>query len=320
MIVTLTPNPAVDQTIFVRRLTVGDVNRFRGPHLDPAGKGVNVSRMVHRLGWPTIAFGFLAGEIGLIARQALDEEGVPHHFLRVPGQTRLNTTVVDETSGEATSLLGPGPTVAPDHLATLSGLLEFWLQACRVLVLAGSLPPGVPDDTYAAFIRLARSRGVKTVLDAEGDPFRLGVGAKPDLIKPNVSEAEGLLGRELPDLVAVVEGARELVARGITTVVVSMGARGAICAQGARVWLAAPPKVERRSTVGSGDSLVAGLALALANGGDVLEGLRVGTAAGAATAATHGTALGTAADVAALLPEVRIEDLTPDAPGRSRAA
>lgn len=309
MIITLTLNPAVDQTVFVDRLVVGEVNRFDESQLDPAGKGINVSRMAHRLGWPTIAFGFVAGEIGLIAQKALDGENVPHHFVPVSGQTRLNVTVVAETSGTSTSLYGPGPRVDREDLASLDGLLQFWLQACRALVLAGSLPPGVPEDAYAAYIRLAQLNGVRSFLDADGTPLRLGVEAKPYLVKPNLAEAERLLGRSLPDLASVVDAAGELGSRGIAVVVVSMGAEGAVCVQGERVWRAIPPKVERRSTVGSGDSFVAGLTVALARGEDIVQGLRLGTAAGAATAMTPGTALGTADEVAVLLPQVQIEEL-----------
>lgn len=307
MIITVTPNPAVDQTLFVDRLDVSDVNRFHTSQLDPAGKGINVSRIVHRLGWPTIAFGFLAGEIGLIAEHALNAEGVQHHFVQVPGQTRLNITAVGEVDGKAMSFYGPGPAVAPEYLDTLHGMIEFWLPAGRVLVLAGSLPPGAPTELHAGYIRLATEKGVKAILDADGEPFRLGIEAMPYLIKPNVQEAERLLGRSLPDLAAVVDAARELSAGGIAVVVISMGAEGVVCAEGDRVWRAIPPKVQRRSTVGSGDSLVAGLAVALARGEPIEDGLRLGTAAGAATAMTPGTALGTAEEIRSLLPQVRIE-------------
>lgn len=309
MIITLTPNPAVDQTVFVDRLAVGDVNRFRESQLDPAGKGINASRMIHRLGWPTVAFGFLAGEIGIIAEKALESEGVQHHFVGVPGQARLNMTIVDDGAATATSLYGPGPVVDRERREALDGILRFWLQSGLVLVLAGSLPPGLPDDYYAAYVRLASETGVKTILDADGAPYRLGVEAKPYLIKPNLAEAERLLGRPLPDLAAVVDGARELSRRCVAVVVVSMGAQGAVCVQGERAWRVVSPRVERRSTVGSGDSLVAGLAVALARGEDIAAGLRLGTAAGAATAMTAGTALGTADEVRALLPAVQIEEM-----------
>lgn len=309
MIITLTLNPAVDQTLWVKDMTMGQVNRFSASQLDPAGKGVNVSRMADRLGWPTIAFGLLAGEIGLMVQQALDREHVHYHFEHVPGQTRLDFTIVDESTGRSTSFYGPGPSVPPDALTSLDELLEFWLRTGRVFVLAGSLPPGVPESTYRRYIELAKERGVLTILDAEDDALRLGVEAGPHLVKPNVREAEGLLGHALPDLEAVVKGGRELLERGIGAAVISMGAQGAVCVRKDGAWRALPPEVQLRSTVGSGDSMVAGLAVALARGDDLLEGLRLGTAAGAATAACPGTSLGDADAVRRLLPQVKIERL-----------
>jgi 1-phosphofructokinase family hexose kinase len=308
MILTVTPNPAVDQTMWLEQISLGAVNRVAEAQLDPAGKGINVSRVAHRLGCPTLAFGFLAGEAGEIIERLLDEEEVLHYFVRVPGQTRLNVTFM-EASGRATSLYGPGPSVREEHLAELQKIVCSWLQSARVLVLAGSLPPGAPASTYASYISAARTCGVPVLLDADGETLRQGIAAGPDLIKPNLAEAERLLGRELRDLAAVEKGARELSLRGIPTVVLSMRDQGAICAQGERVWRVIPPTVKRRSTVGSGDSMVAGLAVTLARGGDILEGLRVGAAAGAATAAAPGTLLGTAAEIEAFLPEVRIEPL-----------
>lgn len=309
MILTITPNPAVDQTIFVSGLDIGEVNRFRESQLDPAGKGVNVSRMAHRLGWPTIAFGFLAGEIGAIVEKALSTEGVQHHFIEVPGQTRLNATLVDDKSKMATSLYGPGPSVPAAQAKQLDDLVAFWLHGGGVAVFAGSLPPGLPVDTYARYIRIAQENGVKTVLDADGFALAAGIEAKPSLIKPNRREAEQLIGRRLPDVPSVVQGAQVLVQSGIGAVVISMGAQGAVCVSGDGAWLAVPPPVELRSTVGSGDSMVAGLAIALDSGQPLAEGLRVGTAAGAATAMVPGTILGSRADVDSLLPRVRLETL-----------
>lgn len=306
MIISVTLNPAVDQTAWVDRLEPGRVHRVRETHIDPAGKGINASRMAHRLGWPTIAFGFVGGETGNIVRKALEGEGVPLHFVPVAGQTRINVTIVDGAG--ASSFFGPGPEVAPEALASLDGLLRFWLPAGRVLVLAGSVPRGVPADTYAQWVRAAHDRGVKVFLDADDEALRLGIEAGPDLIKPNVEEAERLLGRPLgDDDAAVAAAARELSARGIETVVISMGRRGAICARGRTAWRIHPPEVPRRSTVGSGDAMVAGIAVALARGDDIEHALALGTAAGAATAMSAGTALGTPEDVGTLLPRVRIE-------------
>jgi 1-phosphofructokinase family hexose kinase len=309
MIISLTVNPAVDQTAWVDRLEPGTTHRVQQTHIDPAGKGVNVSRMAHRLGWPTIAFGFLAGDTGHIVEKSLDAEGVQHHFIRVPGQTRVNVTIVDR-QGAATSLLSAGPSVPPESLSTLDSLIRFWLQGGRVLVVAGSLAPGIPQDAYAGYVRAARDCGVTVILDAHGEPLRRGIAAKPDLIKPNVTEAEGLLGRSLPDATAIIRGAQEIAEQGVRIVVISMGEEGAICVHGQRTWRIRPPKISRRSTVGSGDAMVAGLAIALARGESIEAGLRLGTAAGAATAMTEGTALGTLTDTTALLAQVHVEELS----------
>ena len=309
MIITLTLNPAVDQTMVVSEVTLGEVNRVREVYLDPAGKGINVSRMVHRLGWPTIAFGFLAGEIGLLAEKALDNEGVQYHFVHVPGQTRLNVALIDESTGVLTNYNGRGLRVDEESVARLDEVLTFWLQAGSVLVLAGSLPRGMPEDTYARYIELAKAAGSKTILDADGEPLRLGLEAEPTLIKPNRPEAQRLLGRQLPDLEAVTDAARELAATRSTIVIISMGGNGAVYATKDGAWLAVPPEIELNSSVGSGDALVAGLAVALAGDRPLVEGLREGTAAGAATAQTAGTTPGSKEEVARLLPQVQIKEL-----------
>lgn len=309
MITTLTLDPAVDKTIFVSRMILGDVNRVNDSHLDPAGKGINVSRMVHRLGWPTIALGFLAGHLGRLAEEALRAEGVQSHFLYVDGETRLNVTIVDEATSTHTSFYDRGPAVSSRDLEDLDKLLARWMHASKVLVLAGSLPPGVPDDIYARYIGEAHSVGVKAIVDTHGKPLKLALAAHPDLIKPNLAEAEALVGRPLPDIATIAAEAQCLASTRASIVVISMGSRGAVCAYAGKAWRIVPPAVTRRSTVGSGDSMVAGLAIALASGEDLMEGLKLGTAAGAATAMTAGTALGTRAEVNDLLPKVQIEEL-----------
>lgn len=309
MIISVTLNPAVDQTAWIERLDAGTVHRVRETHIDPAGKGINVSRMAHRLGWPTIAFGFLAGDTGNIVRKALEAEGVPAHFVPVAGQTRINVTLVED-SGRASSFYGPGPAVPLDAQQSLESLVCFWLRgAGRALVLAGSIPPDVPTSIYARLTETARRHGVKVYLDADGDALAQGLAARPDAIKPNVEEAERLLGRRLHGESEVAGAARDLAQRGIETVIISMGRRGAVCAHRGELLRVQSPLVERKSTVGSGDAMVAGIAVALARGETIREALQLGTAAGAATAMTSGTTLGTLEDVERLLPEVRVESI-----------
>lgn len=307
MIVTLTPNPAVDKTLLVPSLLAGAVHRCREAHLDPGGKGINASRVVHRLGRPTVAITVLGGHIGKLLRDALAAEGVPCRSVPVREETRLNVIVQDEGSGASTRIWDRGATVPPDALADLDGLVSQWIPRAKVVACAGTLPPGVPDDWYARVIAEARRAGVPTLLDSDGVSFIRGLEGRPTVIKPNVREAEAALGRRLGDERAVIAGARELLDRGPEAVVVSMGASGSVLVTRDAAVRAVPPKVERRSAVGSGDSLVAGLLIAMHDGLPLADGLRLGTAAGAATAMTVGTQLGERAEIDELVAQVVVE-------------
>lgn len=310
VIATVTPNPAIEQTLWLPRLAPGEVNHLRRAELDPAGKGINVSRVVQRLGHPTIAFGFLAGETGALVEHALDEEGVQHHFVRTPGQTRVSVTVEESTSGSTTTFQGPGPSVAGDRAAILDEIVAFWLQPGSVLVLTGSLAPGMSPRTYESLVRCAREREARVIVDAEGEALRFAIAARPDLVKPSVSEAERLLGRPLPDDDAILDAAHAIVGCGATMVVISMGREGAICAnRDGRSWRVQPPRVDHRSALGSGDAMVAGLAIGLALRMPPPSMLRLAGAAAAAAAMAQGTSLPGAADVQALLERVEVENV-----------
>lgn len=309
MIVTFTPNPAVDKTLLVPQVRVGAVNRARESHLDPGGKGVNAARVVHRLGRPVVALTVVGGHIGRLLRGALDAEGLACRVVEVREETRLNVILQDETTNASTRVWDRGAEVPPDARADLETLVEQWMRHATVFACAGTLPPGMPADFYAAVLEAAAKAGAKTLLDSDGESFRLGLEGRPNVIKPNVREAEALLGRRLTNDDEIVAGAAELLRRGPEAVVISMGASGSVLVTGDRVVRAVPPPVRRQSAVGSGDSLVAGLLIALHEGWDLAEGLRLGTAAGAATAMTVGTQLGEREEIEALLPQVRIETL-----------
>ena len=309
MVLTVTLNPAVDQTALVERVVPGRVHAAHDTQIDPAGKGVNVSRMVHRLGWPTLAFGFIAGDTGNLLRRALESEGVHVHFVSIPGQTRVNLTVVDP-EGIATTFRGQGPPVPETALQILHAAVERWMAAAKVIVLAGSLPPGVPARFYSDLVEEAEARGVPAVVDAQGPALRQGLAAGPFMIKPNVAEAEQLLGMRLDSESSLLAAARRLSRQGPRIAVVSMGAQGAVCAAGDRLFRVYAPAVERKSMVGAGDAMVAGMIVAWLRGEPIEKLLALGTAAGAATASTRGTEPGTAKQVSELLSQVRVEELS----------
>jgi 1-phosphofructokinase len=307
VIVSFTPNPAVDKTLHVRGLVHGAQNRAEESFVDPGGKGINVSRMVHRLGAQTVALAALGGSMGRLLASTLAEEGVTGSFAWVEGETRLNVVLMDPGTGESTRVWDRGPHAEAETEGELLELVRRSCTGAKVFVAGGSLLRGMAADLHAQALRLAAQAGARTILDADGEALVRGLEGRPFLVKPNVHEAGALLRREIRTDADVVAAARELLDLGPHAVVLSLGRRGAVLVERDRALRAVPPEVPFRSAVGSGDSMVAGLAIALLRGDDLAEGLRLGTAAGAATATAPGTHLGDRDDVERLVPLVRIE-------------
>jgi 1-phosphofructokinase family hexose kinase len=308
-ITTVTLNPALDEAVALESLVLGGKNRCSLDALDPGGKGVNASRVISRLGRSTIALGFAGGLTGDFLREKLQAEGVSHRFVTVAEATRVNIMIYEYHDGRRSRLYLPGPTIAQSCLRELELQLDA-VEPGSVVIFGGSVPPGIPASVYRDLIRRLKSNGVQSVVDTSGAALAAALEAAPAIIKPNVEEASELLGRALPDDDAVLAAAREFQSMGAQRVVISQAAAGAICVEGSNAWKAVPPAVQSRATVGSGDSMVAGLAIGLDENCSITEGLRLGTAAGAATAMVSGTSLCRARDVAALLPRVTVGELT----------
>lgn len=307
-IVTVTMNPAIDEAVAIDTLLLGATNRCSLDDLDPGGKGINVSRVLHRLGRPTLALGFIGGVTGELLCSRLDAEGVPHAFDQVEGVTRINVMILEQMRERRTRLYLPGAAVGIERLDDVRARLAK-CESGSIVVLGGSLPPGLPDTTYAELITWLHAREVRVILDTSGAALTCALGAKPLLVKPNVEEAEALLGRVLVDDDAVLDACRDLCAHGTTYAVISQGSHGAIGIGPEGAWKVVPPKITARSTVGSGDSMVAGIALALNEAHTFPEGLRLGAATGAATAIASGTQLCDVRDVQRLKSGVVLHEL-----------
>ena len=307
-ILTVTVNPAVDEAIAIDEFVLGGENRCRLDSLDAGGKGINASRVIRRLGRDTIALGFVGGMTGAMIRARLDEEQVQHAFDDVTAMTRQNVMLYESRLGRRSRFYLPGADVDVARLGDLKVRLQN-LQPGAVVVLGGSLPPGLPPETYYDLVLWLRERGIRSIVDTSGEALRRVLAAKPALIKPNVAEASDVLGRAILGDNDALAAARELCAMGAESAVVSQGADGAIAAGADGCWKATPPSVVARSTVGSGDSMVAGLAIALNENAGVAEGLRLGTAAGAGTATTPATHLCRREDFERLLPHVTVRSL-----------
>lgn len=306
MIHTLTLNPAMDLSFVVDGIPTDGVARAKTVWREPSGKGVNVSKVVHRLGHPTLALGFVAGRTGLELEDLLTLEGVPSWFTRVQGETRTNPTI--QSPERDIHITTPGPNVTDADLERLTMSL-FALRKPDWLVIAGSSPPGTPTDFVPKLIARAQREGIKVALDADGAALEAGVRAGAALVKPNRHELERFVGREVRGVDDVLAAAGSVLEAGAQTVVVSLGAEGAVLVTRELVVQAIPPTITANGTVGAGDSLLAGLCVQLAEGSSALEALRFGVACGTATAIRTGSSLCELADVQAMLSQVKAMEL-----------
>ena len=309
MIATVTLNPSLDKTVTVEDLVIDEANRWTSLRRDPGGKGINVSRVVHELGGETIAYGFIGGIDGETLKHLLHQQRVPFDFTQINGEIRSNFIITDLKTNRQTRIDAPGPHILRRELGKLTQKVTHIKPKPDFLVFAGSVPPGVPADIYRQLIEKAKKNGIKTVLDSDNQWLKEGIKAKPNVIKPNVHEAEDLLKTNLRDEAAIVEALKTLAKLGIEIAVISRGKDGLIVANGEKILKVTPPQVEVRSTIGAGDSAVAGLVLKLSQGHGIEEASRWAVASGTAATLTPGTELCRREDVERLLPQVKVESL-----------
>jgi 1-phosphofructokinase len=301
MILTITPNPALDYTIRLDSFEIGRRAKYRDPRIEPAGKGINVSRMICRLGEATLALGLAAGESGELLRRTLKEEGVPNQMVEASGLTRINITLLTGPEGRATHLHGPGSTVSKDDVDKFTSQISTQILRAKILVLSGSFPPGMDPELLPSILGMARMLGVRTIVDVEGPLLAAAVAAGADVVKPNTLELGALLGRPVAGVEQSVAAAREIVARGAKTVVVTMRGEGAVAVSDGKAWHIQAPREEVVRSIGAGDSFAAGIAVGLLRGMAMPDALRLAAAAGTATALHSGTGLGTREEVERLL-------------------
>jgi 1-phosphofructokinase family hexose kinase len=306
MIYTVTLNPALDRELTVPALRFDEVLRATSARTDVGGKGFNVSRMLAALGAESVALGMAGGHTGAALRAGLEALGVATDFTGIAGETRTNVSIVAAGGGRHIKVNEPGPAIDPAELAALRARVRELARPGDWWVLAGSLPPGVPDSLYADLIGDLSAAGAHTALDSSGEALRQGCAARPTLVKPNAHEAAQLTGRPVAGVGEALAAADAL--DGVAYVAISLGAAGALLCHAGRGWLAVPPAIREQNPIGAGDSMLAGLVWGLSRG-DAPHALRWGVACGAATASRAGTAVGEADEVARLAPLVRIREM-----------
>lgn len=309
MIYTLTLNPAVDRELTVPKVEFDSVLRASESRVDFGGKGFNVSRLLKGMETSSTAIGFLGGRAGELLQDGLQSLGIYTDFVWVPGETRTNVSIVTQSHDHYIKANEKGPPVEPAKQKELLDKIDSLAQRGDWWVLAGSLPPGVTDDFYARIVNVLNEHGSQAILDATGEPLRLGCAEKPYLVKPNAEEAHALTGRPMGTPAEIAMAAAEIRKMGAQNVVVSMGKAGALLHTSEGTWLTHSPKIVEKNPIGAGDSMVGGLVWALTQGTALKESLGWGVASGAATASLNGTEVGSRPLIEHLFSQVRYEFL-----------
>jgi 1-phosphofructokinase family hexose kinase len=318
VIITVTLNAAIDKTMEVPNFQPGRRHRTVSQTTTPGGKGVNVARVLKALGQPVIATGLAGGATGARIVEQLGELSVLADFVRIEEESRTNTALVDTTTGEQTEVNERGPHVAPEEVEAFREKLLYLGKGASMCVFAGSLPRGVEVDFYEGLIHELRRLGVQTLVDTDGDPLLRAVRAEPDVISPNVLEAEELVGHEFLDDDDHIAAVREMVEMGAREAIMTVpdGCLALLAPdEGAPVaFRATIPAVEATATIGSGDAFLAGYAAARYTGRPAHECLALGVACGAESTRHLGAGVVSPEAVERLEAEVEVSEITANSP------
>ncbi len=287
MILTVCMSPSIDVTIELDALNIGKVNVVKNKTLSFTGKAINVAIGISRLGAEAFATGFMYNESGTMFEQTLDKEGVPFSFVWNSGRVRENYKCIDKKS-MLTEINDIGGQVSENKLMELLQMIRDVSSHSEITVISGGLPRGVDAGYYRELFKAVDPNSLK-IADTEGTKLIAALEAGVDLVKPNIEELEGTLGREFRDKDDMLAGCRELIDRGAKTVLLSLGRDGAIITNGNRHYYCKSINVAVNSTVGAGDGMVAAAAVKMKEGASLPDILRAGVAAGTATVTTFGT-------------------------------
>ncbi|WP_227937973.1 1-phosphofructokinase [Alkalihalobacillus deserti] len=302
MIYTVTLNPALDYFVQLDQVNLGAVNRSKLDHKAPGGKGINVSRVLKRLGHQSEALGFIGGFTGNYVKEVIEKEEINTNFIEVHGDTRINVKINSQTESE---INGVSPEISEQDLEQLRQQLSL-LNEGDVLVLAGSVPSTIPVVIYEALCQEALERKAEVYIDSSGEPMRKVLEAKPTFIKPNHHELGELFSVKISTPKAAVPYIQKLVEQGIKNVLVSFAGDGAILATEDKLLFANTPKGMVKNSVGAGDSVVAGFIAAKTEEMSLEDAFKFAVASGSATA--FSTAFASREQVVALTKEITILD------------
>ncbi|MBI5945673.1 MAG: 1-phosphofructokinase [Chloroflexi bacterium] len=277
-IATITVNPAIDQTVSVDNFQTGTVNRSRTMRFDAGGKGVNVASFLADYGLDVAVTGFLGEENADVFERHFQRKGIEDRFIRVPGETRINIKIMDEASQVTTDLNTPGQIPGEYAVSRFYEQVEAMSEACECFVLSGNLQAGLPSNFYADLIRFLKSKRRSVILDTSGEALAEALKAGPNIIKPNIHELSALVNEPLDEVNDAYSSAVSLINEETAMVVISMGSGGALFVEKDNAFIAHPPAVSVKSTVGAGDAMVAGLVAGLSKKLSLKDCARLATA------------------------------------------
>ena len=291
-VVTITMNPVLDASTSAKAIVPAKKNRCKAPVYEPGGGGINVSRALKKLGCESTALFFSGGRNGKILEKLLKDENISCQIVDSAENTRENIMVMDEKTGEQYRFVMPGPHIREAEWQRVLDMLGELSPTPDYIVASGSLPPGVPDDFYARIARWAKNNDVRMVVDTSGSPLNLAMEEGVYLAKPNLRELGEMLNKKNLTGMQLDEAAREILSKQRTCLlVVSLGAKGALLARQDMLEYVVPPVMPVVSTVGAGDSMVAGIICGCIKGYWPEKAIRYGVAAGTAATMTPGSEL-----------------------------
>ena len=308
MYLCLGTTPTVQRSMTFDRLSIDEVNRAIEVEEYASGKSPNVARVLRTMGEDPLAVGFAGGDRGRLLLDDLRQAGIRCDFVNVSPQTRLCTTLIDQSNATATELVEEHAPVAREDWEKLDEKLRLLLPKAKIWVFSGSLPAGAPQDFYARWIPLARTLGATLILDARGQPLNLALPIGGFIAKLNHDELAQTLGVDLSTEPALIQATRQIAPEG-GAAIITLGSKGALASDGKLVWRVTPPKVQAISAVGSGDAFAAGLALGLGRGLKLPGAMALAAACGAANAMTALAGHVNRIDVENLQAMVRVEEI-----------
>ena len=309
MILTVTLNAAIDKRYVVEEFKVGEVNRVKDCAYVPGGKGLNVSKPAAVAGAEVVATGFVGGHAGNYIEASLKDYHVKSAFYHLESESRSCINIWDEKNCVQTEFLEPGFTVTESEFQGFVEEFKELVKKADVVAMSGSVPKGLDGTAYQKLVKVVKDAGKKVILDTSGKLLEMGIEACPTMIKPNIDEIRMLTGKECNEIGEIVEAAKEIHARGVEVVAVSLGADGSLAVSDEGVFRAIVPRIDAVNTVGCGDSMIAGFALGFAEGLGIEETLRKASAISAAAALREETGYFVMEDMQRLYPQIKIEKM-----------